>query len=35
MARFYQMILHGGELDGVADRLAEAVREMTRIQTGA
>lgn len=33
MARFYQMILNGGELDGQRILFAEAVREMTKIQT--
>ena len=34
MARFYQMILNGGELDGRRIVSAAAVREMTKIQTG-
>jgi len=34
MARFYQMILNGGELDGQRIVSAAAVREMTEIQTG-
>ena len=34
MARFYQMILSGGELDGRRIVSAAAVREMTKIQTG-
>lgn len=34
MARFYQMILNGGELDGQRIVSAAAVREMTKIQTG-
>jgi CubicO group peptidase (beta-lactamase class C family) len=34
MARFYQMILSGGELDGRRVVSAAAVREMTKIQTG-
>ncbi len=34
MAKFYQMILNGGELDGKRVVSEEAVREMTRIQTG-
>ncbi|NLF73594.1 MAG: beta-lactamase family protein [Candidatus Anammoximicrobium sp.] len=33
MARFYQMILNGGELDGRRIVSAAAVREMTKIQT--
>nr|MCU0873829.1 beta-lactamase family protein [Pirellulaceae bacterium] len=33
MARFYQMILSGGELDGRRIVSAAAVREMTKIQT--
>jgi CubicO group peptidase (beta-lactamase class C family) len=35
MARFYQMILNGGELDGRRIVSAESVKEMTTIQTGA
>lgn len=34
MARFYQMVLNGGELDGQRIVSAAAVREMTKIQTG-
>jgi CubicO group peptidase (beta-lactamase class C family) len=34
MFRFYQMILNGGELDGVRIVSPEAVREMTTVQTG-
>ena len=34
MGRFYQMILNGGELDGQRIVSAEAIREMTKIQTG-
>ena len=34
MARFYQMILDGGELDGRRILSRDAVAEMTRIQTG-
>lgn len=34
LARFYQMILNGGELDGKRIVSAAAVREMTKIQTG-
>ena len=34
MARFYQMILNGGEWDGQRLVSAEAVAQMTRIQTG-
>jgi len=34
LARFYQMILAGGELDGRRIVSAEAVAEMTRVQTG-
>jgi CubicO group peptidase (beta-lactamase class C family) len=34
MARFYQMILNGGQLDGQRIVSRTAVREMTRIQTG-
>ncbi len=34
MARFYQMILNGGELDGKRIISKSAVGEMTRIQTG-
>lgn len=34
MARFYQMILNGGELDGQRIVSAAAVAEMTRLQTG-
>ncbi len=34
MARFYQMILNGGELNGQRIVSAAAVREMTKIQTG-
>ncbi|HYO25639.1 MAG TPA: serine hydrolase domain-containing protein, partial [Lacipirellulaceae bacterium] len=34
MARFYNMILAGGALDGVRIVSAEAVREMTSVQTG-
>ena len=33
MVRFYQMVLNGGELDGVRVVSARAVQEMTRIQT--
>jgi CubicO group peptidase (beta-lactamase class C family) len=34
MARFYQMILNGGELDGRRIVSAAAVAEMTKVQTG-
>jgi CubicO group peptidase (beta-lactamase class C family) len=34
LARFYQMILNGGELDGVRILSTRAVAEMTRLQTG-
>lgn len=34
MARFYQMVLNGGELDGKRVVSKEAVRQMTTIQTG-
>jgi CubicO group peptidase (beta-lactamase class C family) len=34
MARFYQMVLNGGELDGKRVLSPEAVREMTTVQTG-
>lgn len=34
MDRFYQMILHGGELDGVRIVSPEAVKQMTAVQTG-
>jgi CubicO group peptidase (beta-lactamase class C family) len=34
MARFYQMILNGGELDGARIVSQEAVRQMTTVQTG-
>ncbi len=34
MARFYQMILNGGQLDGRRIVSESAVREMTRLQTG-
>lgn len=34
MARFYQMVLNGGELDGKRIVSKAAVEEMTRIQTG-
>ncbi len=34
MARFYQMILNGGELDGARIVSKEAVRQMTTVQTG-
>jgi CubicO group peptidase (beta-lactamase class C family) len=34
MARFYQMILNGGELDGARILSADAVRQMTSPQTG-
>lgn len=34
MARFYQMILNGGELDGQRIVSAAAVEQMTKIQTG-
>lgn len=34
MARFYQMILNGGEVDGKRILSEDAVDEMTRIQTG-
>lgn len=34
MDRFYQMILNGGELDGVRIVSPEAVRQMTAVQTG-
>jgi CubicO group peptidase (beta-lactamase class C family) len=34
MDRFYQMILNGGELDGVRIASADAVRAMTSVQTG-
>ena len=34
MDRFYQMILHGGELDGMRIVSADAVRQMTTVQTG-
>jgi CubicO group peptidase (beta-lactamase class C family) len=34
MFRFYQMVLGGGELDGVRVVSADAVREMTTVQTG-
>jgi CubicO group peptidase (beta-lactamase class C family) len=34
MARFYQMILNGGELDGTRMVSTKAVREMTGVQTG-
>ncbi|HEX6984309.1 MAG TPA: serine hydrolase domain-containing protein, partial [Planctomycetaceae bacterium] len=34
MARFYRMVLNGGELDGTRVVSKEAVEEMTRVQTG-
>jgi CubicO group peptidase (beta-lactamase class C family) len=34
MARFYQMVLNGGELNGVRILTRQAVRQMTTIQTG-
>jgi CubicO group peptidase (beta-lactamase class C family) len=34
LAHFYEMILRGGELDGVRILSADAIREMTTIQTG-
>jgi CubicO group peptidase (beta-lactamase class C family) len=34
MNRFYQMVLNGGELDGTRILSAQAVRQMTTIQTG-
>jgi CubicO group peptidase (beta-lactamase class C family) len=34
MARFYQMVLGGGELNGVRILTRQAVRQMTTIQTG-
>ena len=34
MAKFYQMVLNGGELEGKRIVSEEAVREMTRVQTG-
>jgi CubicO group peptidase (beta-lactamase class C family) len=34
MARFYQMVLNGGELDGQRIVSKEAVRQMTSVQTG-
>jgi CubicO group peptidase (beta-lactamase class C family) len=34
LARFYRMLLNGGELDGVRILSNDAVREMTTIQTG-
>jgi CubicO group peptidase (beta-lactamase class C family) len=34
MARFYQMVLSGGELDGQRIVSAAAVKQMTKIQTG-
>ena len=34
MARFYQMVLNGGELDGKRIVSQAAVKEMTKIQTG-
>ena len=34
MDRFYQMILHGGELDGKRIVSEDAVRQMTTVQTG-
>lgn len=34
MDRFYQMILHGGELDGVRIVSPDAVKQMTTVQTG-
>jgi CubicO group peptidase (beta-lactamase class C family) len=34
LARFYQMILNGGQLDGQRIVSESAVREMTRLQTG-
>jgi CubicO group peptidase (beta-lactamase class C family) len=34
MARFYQMMLSGGELDGKRILSAESVKEMTRVQSG-
>jgi CubicO group peptidase (beta-lactamase class C family) len=34
MARFYQAILNGGELDGRRIVSRESVHEMTRVQTG-
>ena len=34
MDRFYQMILNGGELDGHRIVSADAVRQMTSVQTG-
>jgi CubicO group peptidase (beta-lactamase class C family) len=34
MARFYQMVLNGGELDGQRILSAKAVKEMTTLQTG-
>lgn len=34
LARLYQMMLHGGELDGQRILSAEAVKQMTTLQTG-
>jgi len=34
LARFYRMLLNGGELDGVQILSADAVRAMTTVQTG-
>jgi CubicO group peptidase (beta-lactamase class C family) len=34
MLKFYQMVLNEGELDGTRILSADAVREMTRVQTG-
>jgi CubicO group peptidase (beta-lactamase class C family) len=34
MARFYQMVLNGGELDGKRILSEKAVADMTRVQTG-
>jgi CubicO group peptidase (beta-lactamase class C family) len=34
LARFYQMVLNGGELDGRRVVSPQAVRDMTRVQTG-
>jgi len=34
MARFYQMVLNGGELDGQRIVSKAAVRQMTSVQTG-